>query len=117
MTDIECSVTEELELHVESEVSIAEETQIGDEQLTESFREELEKLRKTTLHEIKEREKLQKVKVPSNIAASANSILSQHLATHRGFGEITDAVYAMGRAINKQLCQTPPAANAQKKIG
>ena len=68
------------------------------------FKEELEKIVEKTLEETEQREKLPKFRMLSSIEKSANLILGDYLNHNNDVKEITDAVYAMGKA----------AARAQK---
>ena len=69
------------------------------------FMENLNKLSPTTNQNIEERDRLIKIKV--NISetelANANKVLEKHLSNTDNVCEIVDAVYAMGRTIEKRM--------------
>ena len=67
------------------------------------FLEELKKL-----SAIQERTRIGEVVVPEEVRKRANRILASHLVTPNTgtFEDITNAVYAMGKAIRKNLCET-----------
>ena len=53
----------------------------------------------TTKDDIEERERLIKVKLSEEIKESVNRIMANHLRDKNSLPEITDAVYAMARAM------------------
>ena len=74
------------------------------EALREVFTTELAQLTPTNATNIEERNRLPKLKkLPPEIAKCANKILSEYLKSSNKLEEITDAVYAMGRAIARLL--------------
>ena len=76
----------------------------GEEALREVFTAELAQLTPTNATNIEERNRLPKLKkLPPEIAKCANKILSEYLKSSNKLEEITDAVYAMGRAIARLL--------------
>ena len=63
------------------------------------FKQILQDLEHCTVLEMHAREKLPKPKLASDIEESANRILNEHLHGDENIPEITDKVYAMGKAI------------------
>ena len=82
----------------------------GEEALREVFKAELVQLTPTNMTIIEERNRLPKLKkLPPEIAKCGNKIVSEHLKSSIKLVEITDVVYAMGRAIARLL-------NAKMKV-
>jgi len=93
----------------ERDVEVSKEMELTteeDEPLKTRFMKELGELDKMDVKTIDEREKLGKTYVSNKLKNSANRILHEHLAQTNEIGIITDAVYAMARAIRQTLkCQ------------
>lgn len=70
-----------------------------DKELEGYFKSELENLNHSTLLHMEQREKLPKVTMSYEIQERANKIMSQYLPSADTIPEITDIVYAMGKAI------------------
>ena len=70
-----------------------------DEELEEIFSQLLENLNQSTMLELEPREKLCKLKLTPEIEEGANRILDQDLHRDENIPEITDKVYAIGKAI------------------
>ena len=85
----------------EKEQTSQEETEVrgADEDLRELFQEQMERVMTTTKDDIEERERLIKVKLSEEIKESVNRIMANHLRDKNSLPEITDAVYAMARAM------------------
>ena len=93
----------EQEPHRRTEADEAAGTE-GEKALREVFTAELAQLTPTNATNIEERNRLPKLKkLPPEIAKCANKILSEYLKSSNKLEEITDAVYAMGRAIARLL--------------
>eukprot|EP00112_Aurelia_sp_Birch-Aquarium-sp1_P010917 Seg2308.5 transcript_id=Seg2308.5/GoldUCD/mRNA.D3Y31 product="hypothetical protein" protein_id=Seg2308.5/GoldUCD/D3Y31 len=86
------------------------------------FKEELEKLAQKTLEETEQREKLPKLRMLSSIEKNANLILCDYLDDESDMKDITDVVYAMGKATAraqnvkpKGLSKTVPGGNRRER--
>ena len=66
----------------------------------DTFFQQLDTLKKSTLTEFQERERLRKLKTDEKMKEEANVILEDHLKSVDSMAEITDAVYAMGKQLN-----------------
>ena len=77
----------------------------NEEEESEDFIENLNKLTPTTDQIIEEREWLAKLKMNIKKAeiAIANKVLLQHLGNTDGICKVVDAAYAMGRTIEERL--------------
>ena len=73
-----------------------------DKELQQLFIQKLKGLKRSTMFEIEPREKLSKLKMPTELEESADRILDQHMHEVDTIPEITDKVYAMGRAIERK---------------
>ena len=69
-------------------------------EIRDTFFQQLDTLRKSTLTEIQERERLRKLKIDETMKKEANVISKGHLKSVDSMAEITDAVYAMEKTIN-----------------
>ena len=67
--------------------------------LEREFVKQLNILEKITLNEIEQREKLLKVRMTPKVEGSANIITEKHMKNVEDITVITDAVYAMGKAV------------------
>ena len=76
-----------------------EELTEADKELEQYFITELENLDHSTLLHMEPREKLPKVKMSNEIQERANKILRLYLPSADAIPEITDIVYAMGKAV------------------
>ena len=93
----------EQELDRGTETDEAAETE-GEEALREVFTTELAQLTPTNATNVEVRNRLPKFKkLPPEVAKCANKILSEYLKSSNKLEEITDAVYAMGKAIARLL--------------
>ena len=63
----------------------------------------MERVITTTKDDIEERERLMKVKLIQERKQSANRIMADHLKDKNSIPEITDAVYAIARALGIKL--------------
>ena len=63
----------------------------------------MERVITTTKDDIEERERLMKVKLIQERKQSANRIMAGHLKDKNSIPEITDAVYAIARALGIKL--------------
>ena len=68
-----------------------------------------------SLLQLEPREKLPKVKLTKEIESSASRILDRYLIVVNTIPEITDKVYAMGKAIAFKLGVKQPESNMTKK--
>ena len=73
-----------------------------DKELEQLFIKQLKSLKCSTMFEIEPREKLSKLKMPTELQESADRILDQHMHDVDTIPEITDKVYAMGRAVERK---------------
>jgi len=102
-------------VQIEEEFYVTAELQDGDEKMQQVFLEELEQL-----GAVENRTRIGEVKVPSKVMEQANRVLSIYLQQNNSFGQITNAVYAMGRVIKKDQTDqagkgVPPKEN--RRIG
>ena len=65
--------------------------------------QQLDTLKKSTLTESQERERLRKLKIDEKMQEEANMILEDHLKSVDSMVEITDAVYAMVKTIEQLI--------------
>ena len=75
----------------------------SDRDLEEEFTNQLSDLTRSSLFLMEPREKLPKIKLDNQLRDSANRVLSIHLDGVDTIPEISDKVYAMGRAIGIKL--------------
>ena len=80
-----------------------EELSEKDKQLERYFQSELENLNHSTLLHMEPKEKLPKVTMSDEIQERANNIFRLYLPSADAIPEITDIVYAMGKAIGYAL--------------
>ena len=118
----ECSGRDQGENENEEEVHISEEVIEGiqdgvedlqagcenemteeDKELDIMFLAELERLERSNFNEIQERDQLPKLKMPDELVKRSNRVLSKHLDEKSDIPEITDFVYAMGKAVASTL--------------
>ena len=81
---------------------------VGDRQseqseMRDTFFQQLDTLKKSTLTEFQERERLRKLKIDEKMKEEANVILEDHLKSVDSMAEITDAVYAMAKTIERLM--------------
>ena len=91
------------------------ELQEGDADLEREFHKQLNVMEKTTITEIKPRDKLLKVRMTPKVEGSANRILEKHMKKVEDRAVITDAVYAMGKAVAEisNVTNRMPKGNAK----
>ena len=87
----------------EREQKVGENIKEEDKELEQLFIQQLEGFEHSTMFEIEPREKLSKLKMPTELQESADRILHQYLHGVDTILEITDKVYAMGRAIERKM--------------
>ena len=66
------------------------------------FIQQLKGLKRSTMFEIEPKEKLSKLKMPTELQESADRILDQHNHEVDAIPEITDQIYAMAREIERK---------------
>ena len=81
---------------------------VGDRQseqseMRDTFFQQLDTLKKSTLTEFQEKERLRKLKIDEKMKEEANVILEDHLKSVDSIAEITDAVYAMAKTIEQLM--------------
>ena len=81
---------------------------VGDRQseqseMQDTFFQQLDTLKKSTLTEFQERERLRKLKIDEKMKEEANVILEDHLKSVDSIAEITDAVYPMAKTIEQLM--------------
>ena len=88
-----------------------------DKELEQLFIQQLKSLKHSTMFEIEPREKLSKLKMPTELQESADRILDQHMHEVDTIPEITDKVY-MGRAIERKkgIVQKEKKDNVKRKL-
>ena len=72
-----------------------------DKELEQLFIQQLKGLKRSTMFEIEPREKLSKLKMPTELQGSADRILDQHMHEVDTIPEIADKVYAMDKVKRK----------------
>ena len=87
----------------------------NDKKLERFFQVQIEAMEHCSLLQLEPREKLPKVKLTKEIESSANRILDRYLIDVNTIPEITDKVYAMGKAIAFKLGVKQPESNTTKK--
>ena len=87
----------------EREQKVGESINEEDKELEQLLIQQLEGLKHSTMFEIEPREKLSKLKMPTGLQESADRILDQYLPGVDTIPEITDKVYAMGRAVERKM--------------
>ena len=92
---IEETFDEVEDLQDRSENKLTEE----DKTLDIIFLAELEKLERSNFTELQERAKLPKLKMPDELVERSNRVLGKYFNEDRDIPEVTDFVYAMGKAI------------------
>ena len=71
-------------------------------EMDKRFRQELERLTKSTRDELPHREPLRKIRVPPKTVMEADKVLKRYLSARKlEIPEITDATYAMARSLEK----------------
>ena len=85
-----------------------ENTAVGDRQseqseMRDTFFQQLDTLKKATLTEFQERERLRKLRIDERMKEEANVILEDHLKSVDAVAEITNAVYAMAKTIEQLM--------------
>ena len=78
---------------------VAGDRQSEQSEMQDTFFQQLDTLKKSTLTESQERERLRKLKIDEKMKEEANVILEDHLKSVDSMAEITDAVYAMAKTI------------------
>ena len=73
-------------------------------EMRDTFFQQLDTLKKSTLTEFQERERLRKLKIDEKIKEEANVILEDHLKSVDSMAEVTDAVYPMAKTIEQLMC-------------
>ena len=81
---------------------------VGDRQseqseMQDTFFQQLDTLKKSTLTEFQERERLRKLKIDEKMKEEANVILEDHLKSVDSMAEKADAVYAMAKTIEQLM--------------
>ena len=81
---------------------------VGDRQseqseMRDTFFQHLDTLKKSTLTEFQERERLRKLKTDEKMKEEANVILEDNLKSVDSLAEISDAVYAMAKTIEQLM--------------
>ena len=96
---------------------VMEGSELIDEELESLFNEQLTNMNHSTMTEMEPREKLRKTKVPIELQEKADSILGHHLRGVDTMAEITDKVYAMGKAVEIKmgLLQNVSSRNGRQK--
>ena len=91
--------------------------EVIDEELESLFNEQLTNMNHSTMTEMEPREKLRKTKVPIELQEKADSILGHYLRGVDTIPEITDKVYAMGKAVEIKmgLPQNVSSRNGRQK--
>ena len=84
---------------ITEEAQTEEALQEKDKELELTFKAALEKLKPSTMLYIEPREKLPKVKLDDDITKRADKILDLYLLKAKTIPELTDIVYAMGKAV------------------
>ena len=74
-----------------------------DEELESLFNEQLTNMNHSMMTEMEPRERLRKTKVPIELQKKADSILGHYLRGVDTIPEITDKVYAMGKAVEIKM--------------
>ena len=97
--DTDLVVASELTNNEEREQKAGENISEEDKELEQLFIQQLKGFKHSTMFEIEPREKLCKLRMPTELQESADRILDQHMHEVDTIPEITDKVYAMGRAI------------------
>ena len=97
-TELEATI-EDLSDEITREQEPGTEIREQDEELEEIFSHLLEDLNHSTMLKLRPREKLCKLKLTPEIEESANRILDQYLHGDENIPEITEKVYAMGKAV------------------
>ena len=101
---------EELGVEVQIDVALTEK----DKELERFFNAELEQLNHSTALHMEPREKLPKVKLDAETHERANQILNLYLPNVDPIFEITDMVYAMGKAVAYTLGVKPKEKNQRR---
>ena len=101
---------EELGIEVQIDVALTEK----DKELERFFNAELEQLNHSTALHMEPREKLPKVKLDAETHERANKILNLYLPNVDTIFEITDMVYAIGKAVAYTLGVKPKEKNQRR---
>ena len=101
---------EELGVEVQIDVALTEK----DKELERFFNAELEQLNHSTALHMEPREKLPKVKLDTETHERANKVLNLYLPNVDTIFEITDMVYAMGKAVAYMLGVKPKEKNQRR---
>ena len=72
-------------------------------EMRDTFFQQLDTLKKSTLTESQERERLRKLKIDEKMKEEANVILENYLKSVDSMAEITDAVYATAKTIEQLM--------------
>ena len=72
-------------------------------EMRDTFFQQLDTLKKSTLTEFQERERLRKLKIDEKMKEEANVISEDHLKSVDSMAEITDAIYAMVKTIEQLM--------------
>ena len=112
--DEEEQVTVDVEVVENVLINNDEELSEKDKELERYFQSELENLNHSTLLNMEPREKLPKVTVSDEIQERANKILRLYLPTADTIPEITNIVYAMGKAIGYATGIKPKEGNENR---
>ena len=107
------------ETYVECDEAVEDSDDFVDKELMSIFNDQLQSLTSSTLTAINPREKLKKLKVPVELQKKADGVLRLSLRGVDTIPEITDKVYAMGRAleIKMGLPQTAKSTIGRQKPG
>ena len=84
-------------------------------ELEQYFQSELKKLNHSTLLHMEPRQKLPKITISDEIQEKANKILRLYLPSADTMPEITNILYAMGKAIGYATGTKPKKGNEQKR--
>ena len=77
--------------------------------MRDTFFQQLDTLKKSTLTEFQERERLRKLKIDEKMKEEANVILEDHLKSVNSMAEITDVVYTMAKTIEQLMSMNESA--------
>ena len=109
-TESEINITSQNEVLVEelgrNDMGVAGQNEVLtelDRELEEVFTNQLSDLTRSSLFVMEPRERLPKIKLDNQLRDSANRVLSIHLDGVDTISEISDKVYAMGRALGIKL--------------
>ena len=112
------------ESKIEHETAV-EGPKLIDEELEAIFNDQLTNLKHVTMTDIEHREKLRKLKMPAELQERADSTLGKYLRGVDTIPEITDKVYAMGKAVEIKIGlpqkgsrgnRRPKPSNGKKRV-